>query len=296
MKRSIEDLVESHFNQTETVAEIIYSFEHDNVACLVNKDGSLDLSEFSLIDYRSLISHALFSNWKGRGKCVQFDDFMKAVSYESLKKKAATDIDSFLLLIEIIYNCYMLVERAELNDKKAVKADISRLKKLLDSALETLHYRADYCEDKELVKIIPIAPEVLQDEMILTPRNLKEEIAEYTSSSASRNLKRKREILFNMGNEYEPKVKQLEKIYPDLEDAISFLLNKMNVRHNNKEQGKYYCEKAATLTDFEQELIYDRLYNLLLLAFAVFENQSRLDYVKRLKQMSKKNKDEAEKK
>ena len=68
------------------------------------------------------------------------------------------------------------------------------------------------------------------------------------------------------------------------------------MRHNNKERGKYYCEKAATLTSFEQELIYDRLYNLLLLAFAIFENQSRLDYVATLKQMCKKDKDEVEKK
>ena len=176
------------------------------------------------------------------------------------------------------------------------KADISKLKKLLDDELNNLQYRADYDEEKELVHIVPINPIIDQEDAILTPKNLKEEINEYKDQLTRGNLKRKREILFNMGNEYEPKVKQLEKIYPALEDAISFLLNRMNVRHNNKERGKYYCEKAATLTSFEQELIYDRLYNLLLLAFAIFENQSRLDYVATLKQMCKKDKDEVEKK
>lgn len=169
MKRNIEDLVEAHFNQTQTVADIVYSFEHDYVACLVNKDGSLDFGEFSLLNYKRLISYSLFSEWKGRGRCASFDDFLKVVSYESLKKKAPSDIDSFLLLIEMIYNCYMLVEKAQLYEDKVKKADISRLKKLLNSALESLHYKAEYDEEKELVHIVPITPEASKSEMALTP-------------------------------------------------------------------------------------------------------------------------------
>ncbi|MBR0425412.1 MAG: hypothetical protein IJK01_04735 [Clostridia bacterium] len=296
MKRSIEELTKNGWNQERAVRNIIDSFENDKVSCYVNKDGSLNFERYAIFGYRELIDYWLFSDWKGRGRCEHFDDFLKAVSYESLKKKAAVDLDSFLLLIEVVYNCYMIVDNVQLNEEKMKKADISKLKKLLDDELNNLQYRADYDEEKELVHIVPINPIIDQEDAILTPKNLKEEINEYKDQLTRGNLKRKREILFNMGNEYEPKVKQLEKIYPALEDAISFLLNRMNVRHNNKERGKYYCEKAATLTSFEQELIYDRLYNLLLLAFAIFENQSRLDYVATLKQMCKKDKDEVEKK
>ena len=288
MKRSIEDFTRAGWNQERAVYNIIDSFENDKVSCYVNKDGSLNMGRYAIFGYKELIDIWLFSNWKGRGRCESFDDFLKVVSYESLKKRATTDLDSFLLLIEVVYNCYMLVNNVQLNEKKMKKADISKLKDLLDDELDNLQYRADYDEKKELVHIVPINPVIEQEDAILSPKNLKEEIREYSDPLTRGNLKRKREILFNMGNEYEPKVKQLEKIYPKLEDAISFLLNNMNVRHNNKEHGKSYNDKAATLTDFEQELIYDRLYNLFLLAFAIFENQSRLDYVATLKQVSKK--------
>ena len=296
MKRSVEELIKNGWNQEKAVLNIIDSFENDKVSCYVNEDGSLNFERYAIFGYRELIQYWLFSDWKGRGRCECFDDFLKAVSYESLKKKATTDLDSLLLLIEVIYTCYMLVDNVQLNEEKMKKADISKLKNLLDDELEFFQYRADYDEEKELVHIVPINPVIDQEDAILTPKNLKEEINEYKDQLTRGNLKRKRETLFNMGNEYEPKVKQLEKIYPALEDAISFLLNRMNVRHNNKEPGKFFCQKAATLTSFEQELIYDRLYNLLLLAFAIFENQSRLDYVATLKQMSKKDKDEVEKK
>ncbi len=106
MKRSIEELTKNGWNQERAVRNIIDSFENDKVSCYVNKDGSLNFERYAIFGYRELIDYWLFSDWKGRGRCEHFDDFLKAVSYESLKKKAAVDLDSFLLLIEVVYNCY----------------------------------------------------------------------------------------------------------------------------------------------------------------------------------------------
>ena len=294
MKQNFEELMKNNWDQAAEVRKIVTAFENDSVACIVYPDGEIDLSPLGVANYWSYIDYVSFKNWKNRGNCSDVEDFLNKISYSEIKKKAETDIDSFILLIEIIYTFYLLYEKGK--DIIFKKSKNSELKELLDDNLRHMHYRAEYDKEKEIVHIAPINPELERDDEILKPKNLKAEIKEYNSPQTRGNLKRKREILFNLGNEYEPKVKQLEKIYPTLEDSISFLLNKMNVRHNNKELGKYYCEKAATLTSFEQELIYDRLYNLLLLAFAIFESQSQLDYVVTLKQMSKKNKNEGDNK
>ena len=61
-----------------------------------------------------------------------------------------------------------------------------------------------------------------------------------------------------------------------------FLLNKMNIRHNNKE-GKNASEYVANLADEELEKWYDETYQMLLLAMLEVDNIERNRKVNELK-------------
>ena len=64
-----------------------------------------------------------------------------------------------------------------------------------------------------------------------------------------------------------------------------FMLNNMNVRHNNrskKDVGKYR-EYIAKMTKTRLEKWYDELYQMMLLAFLTLDNVNRQTQVKELK-------------
>ena len=68
----------------------------------------------------------------------------------------------------------------------------------------------------------------------------------------------------------------------NLESNTGFLLNKMNIRQNNKE-GKNASEYVANLADEELEKWYDETYQMLLLAMLEVDNIERNRMVNELK-------------
>lgn len=73
-------------------------------------------------------------------------------------------------------------------------------------------------------------------------------IVQYNSYLLKGNLDRKREILLALSNEFEPIREEFKKINKKLASNCGFLLNKLNIRHNNND--KY----VSKLTDEEIEI------------------------------------------
>lgn len=87
-----------------------------------------------------------------------------------------------------------------------------------------------------------------------------------------------------MGAELEAKRKKLHTINAVLENDIFFMLNNLNIRHNNKNKGdKNYKEYVAKMRKDRLEKWYDELYQMILLAFLLMDNTKRADRVKELK-------------
>lgn len=80
---------------------------------------------------------------------------------------------------------------------------------------------------------------------------------------------------------------ELKKVNAILEDNIRYLLNKINICHNNKE-GKNALRYVANLTDEELESWYDETYQMLLLSILELDNVERNKKVKELKRMIEK--------
>ena len=83
----------------------------------------------------------------------------------------------------------------------------------------------------------------------------------------------------------EPKRKQLHTIHSSLEDGIFYILNNMNLRHNNKIPGdKNYNQTVAEMDNDTLEGWYDELYQMILLAHLQLDQIDRDAKVKALKQ------------
>ena len=77
-------------------------------------------------------------------------------------------------------------------------------------------------------------------------------------------------------NDYIP-VKQLS-------DNIFYLLNNLNLRHNNRSKNsKNYKEYVAKMRKNQLEKTYDELYQMILLAILLLDNVSRTKKIKLLK-------------
>ena len=86
-------------------------------------------------------------------------------------------------------------------------------------------------------------------------------------------LVKKGEVLFAIGKMIEPHFPDLKKYNSDLESDLGFLLNHLNIRHNNLE-GMRKSEYLEKLNDGELEEWYDRTYTVLLYAILT------LNYIK----------------
>ena len=94
---------------------------------------------------------------------------------------------------------------------------------------------------------------------------------EYTSSLLKGNIDRKRRILKELSNVYEPIIKTNKKLYPngpvhDIFDKLGQILNNFNIRHNNSDPKikGYYKPELDNFTQREYEEIYDACYDLIL--------------------------------
>lgn len=98
------------------------------------------------------------------------------------------------------------------------------------------------------------------------------------------NIEEKRKILFKLANELEPRKNESEKINDDLTDDIFYMFNNLNIRHNNVSIGeKYYNEYVAGMRECELEEWYDKLYQKILLANLLLDDEKGKKSIKELR-------------
>ena len=139
--------------------------------------------------------------------------------------------------------------------------------------------------DDERILIIEDKPEVTAVAEIIE-QDLAIDIIRYNHRSMQGEIELKKKILISLGSELEPKRKELQVLNKQLSEDIFFMLNNMNLRHNNrskKDMGKYK-EYVAKMTKARLEKWYDELYQMMLLAFLLLDNVDRTENVKELKE------------
>lgn len=111
-------------------------------------------------------------------------------------------------------------------------------------------------------------------------------IIQYNHRLLKGNINAKKSILLKLASELEPRRKELQELDKDLTSNIFFMLNNMNIRHNNQNinEPSKYKKYVAEIDNQHLEDWYDELYQMMLLALLLLDNIERQKSIDELKE------------
>lgn len=249
---------------------------------------------FSFIHYEShkytlerYVDIYCFSDWKSRGHFLDLADFLKATSYTKILTSAKKNPEDFLTFIEIGYNLYCMA------NKKFLQSDdtweyfdaYALFHQIADDCLAHFNHKIFYNEELEQAIVVEDKPEVTAVVEIEEDTDIAFEIVRYNHHALKGNITAKRAILLKMGSQLEPLRSQISVCNKALEKDIFFMLNNLNIRHNNSVLGDAkYKPFVASMDADTLENWYDELYQMILLAKLELANANRMEQVEILKQ------------
>lgn len=282
-KKNIFDIINS---QRYPLLEIVRIDE------LLNKDGGVYVADeifdaftkgtpVSIIKY---VDDNLFKSWKQRGTCIDCDDFQRALDIAVFPKTDDELTNEFILIY-----CEYAANMIFLLRQKIAKGDTTT--NIVDAAEENIkkflawyNYELKYYPDRE--KVLVVSTNVPATTVAENRENetLAYSIIEYNHYLLKGNIERKKEILLAMGSDLEPRRNEITEIYKKLAADIFFMLNNLDIRHNNRQKGdKNYVEKVSRMRKATLEKWYDELYQLMLAAYMILDSKAKLTGVDKLK-------------
>lgn len=195
--------------------------------------------------------------------------------------RTTIDLNEFLLYCEMVLNLYDSLRNYY--DFPPVHKAASQAIYLISYDINELGYRI-YKDDSDRIYIIkndPVANEIIDT----VPEKVAANVLQYSHYAIAGDLEKKRTILKTLGDYLEPKRKEIRSINTTAEDSIFFLLNKMNIRHNNCDihNTSNYNEHFVALSDQQKEKIYDDTFQQALTCLVLLNQRERTIRINKLK-------------
>jgi hypothetical protein len=188
--------------------------------------------------------------------------------------------DEDIIILNILRRCDMAIKMCEMYN---TTSDYYLLKENCISFIEHFGYTNKYFDDDEIEIIIETDAAAISVAET-TPLEISKKVIEYNHFILKGNILMKRDILTFIGNGIEPKRKKLEQINLNISNNLFFMLNNMNLRHNNTDKSsKYYNEFFAQMSKEQIEYWYDETYQLELLSLLLLANIERQKNIEELK-------------
>lgn len=279
-RKSIFDILAERYDIEKDIERMDLLFTDINV---ITVSSGRSRSHYTLGGF---ITAYCFDDWIGRGHCLDIDDFLENVEYSKNYTNSSNDnMDACLSVIETIYNFWTMAGiYAAQNEDIILTKEYFHLGKIMSDCLSQLNHKTVYIAEKEQLLVIEDRPEITAVAEIVEPP-LALEIIRYNHHSMRGNISHKRAVLRTLGAELEPKSKTLASINNTFKESIFFMLNNLNIRHNNCDAAdtKRYSHFVEKMDNTELEYWYDELYQMILLAFLELEQLARIPKIKQLK-------------
>lgn len=237
-----------------------------------------------------------FDKFPFPGNYLDYDEYYYSFSFPvSIRDK---DIYVFLnfceFLLNFVGNTKCLEKYIEYSTQTIFRIFRSRCEKLRQKITETLdclgyeilidpEYNLFYCVEKNAS-----ARKAATIDFVKNEPSASYKIIEYNRTGLKGDVSRKKEILLTFCNIFESKSSELEKINSTLEDNLSFLINNLNIRHNNSDDGSSSKKEfVSRLSPAQMEEIYDMIYDLFLQAFISLDNRKHNNLIQDLKKKNK---------
>lgn len=277
MRRSIFDLMNNN--------EIDIKREYERIHKLFERD--VFDNAYLKRPIRSVIDGDYFKEWKNRGRNISIDDLFSSLQIRNGNDLKENSMEKLLLYIEAIVNLISFsIEEIYIEYYYEYKYDYNwdiykLLKENINSLLEDLNYEIKKLSNGELVIV---EKDMLSSSIIETNKNVSDKVIEYRRFILKGKIDEKRDILNLLANEIEGKKRTFKgTTYSNLMDDVQFMLNNLNIRHNNME-GNNKIQYVVNLSKEELEKLYDKTFDMILGIFVIdkyLENKNEIDEIKK---------------
>lgn len=259
---------------------IDFQREYQKIESLVLQPHSLhrDSIEDSIERY--------FKNWKYNANYLSFKELQDQLKftfvrdgYYDVPSGHIKDANDFFDYCEMIINMIVLLpeEEAEYHEN-----NVNEIIRLIDYDLNSLNHKIRKIDDKYLI----IQKDATVSEVVdIVEVSLAKIILEYNHYLLKGDLEKKKNILVKIANALEPQKSEIKAINYQLFKDYFYLINNMDIRHNNCDSSdtSNYNAYFDKLTIEEKEEWYDEIYQMSLLIFLLLENRNRTKKISDLK-------------
>ena len=259
---------------------IDFQREYQKIESLVLQPHSLhgDSIEDSIERY--------FKNWKYNANYLSFKELRDQLKftfvrdgYYDVPSGHIKDANDFFDYCEMIINMIVLLpeEEAEYHEN-----NVNEIIRLIDYDLNSLNHKIRKIDDKYLI----IQKDATVSEVVdIVEVSLAKIILEYNHYLLKGDLEKKKNRLVKIANALEPQKSEIKAINYQLFKDYFYLINNMDIRHNNCDSSdtSNYNAYFDKLTIEEKEEWYDEIYQMSLLIFLLLENRNRTKKISDLK-------------
>ncbi|MBP3477339.1 MAG: hypothetical protein J6K48_13655 [Lachnospiraceae bacterium] len=266
--------------------------ERKNIFDILNEKGDINyqirkieelLSETSIdgCTPEEIVDTHCMCDWKARGRYTSCAEIRERLQISKIYIINRLSDKQILLYLEYVINIVWLCREKYLGDSEDFDDEYLYLQQNTIGLINDLGYEARVFEDEEKVILVEKDAAMTSVAEIVEPE-LANEIIEYNHHLLKGDIAGKRKILKTLADKFEPMRGELKRINKYLESNTGYLLNKMNIRHNNID-GSNAIEYVKNLSDEELEEWYDETYQMLLLCILEYDNIERSKRVDELK-------------
>ena len=247
----------------------------------IHKLFEYEKSEYYGESVKEYIQREQFLNWKYRKRFLTIDEMLCAFKIDFRNMKKEISVKKILTYIELIYNLIIFTAN-NTNYKEGYEFEkaIKILLENISDLLEDMNYKIEKDYNNRYVI-------VEKDKLTIAVAENKPELAstviEYRRFAMKGDIEGKKQILKNLSDTIEPLRKKLRgTTYNNIVEDTFFLLNNLNIRHNNKEGEKMqpYLNK---ITEKKLEKWYDETYDMILCIIIIEKYIDKKDNIKQLK-------------
>lgn len=266
-RKNIFELLSEKYNivkEMNKIAELFLSIEITATNPLNFQSGIYSIEQ--------IFEWNCFPKWKQRGPYLSCAE-MKADL--NIPNSFSNNMDDIIKGLEYYINILRLVTvNFSRNLNISYPSAYPMLLKNIDILLEHLNYEEQVFAQDEKVILVPKNPAATAVAEITDKEHIAFAILKYNHNSLRGDLEGKRQLLLSIANEYEPLLTNPIDGFTDYFKKATFLLNNLNLRHNNK-SGKDKKQFVVDMPNKELEKWYDELYQLLLFCVLIKDNVKR---------------------
>lgn len=220
-----------------------------------------------------------FMSFPHRGTCLSLDDFNDFYGFHFEQKPSNFDVDYLVNFCEYSYNLAIFQQG---NRIMAFLCPATQYIQQILKVIESIGYM--HLSEDGISTFVPKSqPAIVVSETL--PPNLSYKVIEYNHHSMKGDLARKQATLKLLADQLESKRKDLNNLNNSFSSDLFYLLNNMNIRHNNIDpDSTSYKKGVADMPKKELEEWYDKIYDMCLYAFMTLDQADHNSKVKALKQ------------